>query len=253
MGRGRAPRGRRGATLFALAAVGGVWGGGWAGEAPASDPLWIALVHVDGSLTPIAQERDGVWDRPWPSPFRPILRVDSAGVLRPLLGVRWHMGDEPWALPVEMSDSGRATLTAPREWFLYSDSEGGAPLSIRELRLAPVQCLHEWVLDTDRRDLPALERRSHRPLAGVAFSRPVEPVAEGDIPGLDRVREGLGYVDGTGEKTPTHVWLGFHRVAGGTTVLGVMNVVGYEGERFDVVEIDGEAARVLVRAAGGSC
>ena len=239
-------------TLSALAVVCVVWGG-WVVESPAADPLWIALVHVDGSLTPIAREQDGVWDRPWPSPFRPYLRVDSTGVLRPVLGVRWRVGDEPWALPVEMSDSGHATLTAPLEWFLYSDSEGGGPLSLRELRLARVQCLQEWVLDTDRRDLPAWEGRSHRKLAGVAFNRPVEAVAEQDIPGLDRVREELGYIDGTGEKAPRYVWLGFYRAEGGTKVLGVMNAVGYEGERFDVVEIEGEVGRVVMRASGGTC
>ena len=244
-------RGRVG-TLSALAGLCVVWGG-WAVESPAADPLWVALVHADGSLTPIARQQDGVWDRPWPSPFRPSLMVDSAGVLRPQLGGRWSIGDGPWALRVEVSDSRVARLTAPLEWRLYSGSESGGALALRELRLARVQCLHEWVLDTDRRDLPVLDLKVHRKLAGVAFNRPVEVVAERDIPGLDRIREDLGYIDGTDMKAPRYVWLGFYRVDGSATIVGVMNVVGYEGERFDVVEIEGEAGKVVVRAGGGGC
>ena len=247
------PRGRSWVTLSALAVFGVVWGG-WVVEAPAADALWIGLVHVDGSLTPIARQQDGIWDRPWPSPFRPLLAVDSAGELGPALASpRWRIGDEPWALPVEVSDSRRATVTAPLEWFLYSDAEGRGTMALRQLRLAQVQCLHEWVLDTDREDLPKWERDSHRSLAGVAFSRQVEVVAERDIPGLDRIREDLGYLDGTGLKAAKYVWLGFYRAEDGTTIIGVMNVVGYEGEGFDVVEIEGGAGRVVVRASGGSC
>lgn len=32
-----------------------------------------------------------------------------------------------------------------------------------------------------------------------------------------------------------------------------MNIVGYEGEAFDVVEIEGEVGRVVARVFGGSC
>lgn len=248
-GRG-GPGARRWVTVSALAVAHVVWGG-CGGQLPAADPLWVALVHNDGSLTPIAREQDGVWDQPWPSPFRPTLRVDSAGVLRPLLGVRWEVGDEPWALPVEVSDSGLATLTAPLEWQYYEGAEAAGSVVARGLELARVQCLHTWVLVTDRAELP--REIDYREVTGVAFSRSVEIVAEEDIPGLDGIREELGYVDGTGDKAPRYVWLGFYRVADAATILGVMNPVGYEGERFDVVEIEGGVGKVVVRASGGSC
>ena len=235
-------------SALAVAHVG--WGG-CVGQLPAADPLWVALVHNDGSLTPIARQQGGVWDQPWPAPFRPTLRVDSAGVLRPLLGFRWEVGDEPWTLPVEMSDSGLATLTTPLEWQYYEGAEAAGSVVARLLRLAQVQCLHTWVLVTDRA-VPASET-DYREVAGLAFSRPVEAVAEDDIPGLDGIREELGYVDGAGEKATVYVWLGFYRIADTATILGVMNPVGYEGERFDVVVIEGGVGRVVVRASGGSC
>lgn len=107
------------------------------------------------------------------------------------------------------------------------------------------------MLDTDRR-VPAwwIDRRE---VAGVAFSRPVEGVAEDDIPGPDGIRGEPGYVDGTGNKAPGYVWPGFHRVDASATILGVMHVVEYEGERFDVVEVEGGDDNVVVRAGGGDC
>lgn len=237
--------------FFAFAAL-CVVSGGWATELPGTDPLWVALVQEDGALTPIARYREGVWDRPWPPPFRPGLRVDSTGALRPQLMAGWEIGREPWALPVEVAESRDVRLTAPLAWQLYAGTESRGALAVRYLRLEPVQCLHEWVLETDRGDLQALDLRVHRKFAGVAFNRPVEAVPEADVPGLDRVMEQLEYVDEPGEMAPSYVWMGFYRVTG-TVVIGVMNIVGYEGEAFDVVEIDGERGRVAVRAFGGMC
>jgi len=235
-------------TLAALCVV----SGGWAAALPGADPLWVALVQADGALTPIARYRNGVWDRPWPPPFRPVLRVDSAGVIRPQLMARWDVGREPWALPVEVAESRDIRLTAPLTWQLYAETESRGALAVRYLRLQPVQCLREWVLETDRRDLPELDLRAHRKLAGVAFNRAVRAVPEADIPGLDRIREDLGYVDEPGEKAPWYVWMGFYRVNDAATI-GVMNIVGYEGEAFDVVKIEGEVGKVVARAFGGSC
>ena len=206
-------------------------------------------------MTPIARYDGGVWDRPWPEPFRTMLRIDSAGLLKPHLANEWPAGREPWALPVDLSDPRQARITAPREWRLYSESERGGPLTLTELRLAPAQCFQEWVLRTNRRDLTQVDYGSFRPLVGVAFSRSVESVGEDDIPHLDRIRADLGLVDGTGPKEPRYVWLGFFRVGslGRETIIGVMNGVGYEGEAFYVVEIDGEQGRVAVEAGGGGC
>ena len=242
---------RRKGDLFTLAVL-CVVSGGWAAALPGADPIWVALVEADGALTPIARYQEGVWDWPWPPPFRPELRVDSAGVLRPQLMVQWDLGQEPWALPVEVAESRDVRLTAPLTWQLYAETESKGALAVRYLRLQRVQCLHEWVLETDRRDLPELDVPTHRKLAGVAFSRPVAAVPEADIPGLDRMREQLGYVDEPGDKAPRYVWLGFYRVNDGA-VIGVMNIVGYEGEAFDVVEIVGEVGTVVARAFGGSC
>lgn len=246
-------RGRKCAAFLALGMAGGVCVGCGAAPPPAAEALWVALVRGDGTLTPIAREQDGTWDRPWPSPFRDILRIDSAGVLRPLLGVRWESGHEPWALPVEVSDSGLVRLTTPLEWHHYNGTEAVGSMAAMELRLAPAQCFRKWVLDTDRR-VPAWERQdAHEMLSGVAFSSRVEVVAEEDVPGLDGIREQLGYIDGTGSKVTRFVWLGFYRLGDGGTVIGVMSAVGYEGERVDVVEIEDGVGTVVVQASGGGC
>ena len=226
--------------------------GGWTAVPSVADPLWVALVQADGLLTPIARYQEGVWDRPWPTPFRPRLRVDSAGVLKPQLAYRWDLGHEPWALAVEVAESRDVTQMAPLRWRLYAGTAAEGKLAVRYLRLEPVQCLHEWVLETDRRDLPTLDLRAHREFAGVAFNRSVEAVPEADIPGLDRMERALGYVDEPGEKVPRYVWMGFYRVTG-SAVIGVMNIVGYEGEAIDMVEIEGGVGRVVARAFGGSC
>ena len=228
-------------------------GCGGTGEVPADDPLWIALIRTDGSMTPIARHHGGIWDRPWPDPFRPILRIDSAGLVQPHLASRWPVGHEPWALPVDLLEPGQLRLTAPLEWFLYSRSERGVPLTLTELRLAPAQCLHEWVLDTDRAGQPRVAPGSHRELAGVAFNRSVEVVAEEDIPGLDAMREDLGFVDETGVRGTRYTWLGLYRTGSRDTIVGIVHAVGYESEWFDVVEIEGEVARVVVTASGGMC
>lgn len=133
-GRGRSrpvTKWRNGGGLLAVAAM-CVVSGGWTAVLSVADPLWVALVQADGLLTPIARYQDGVWDRPWPTPFRPGLRVDSAGVLRPQLA---DPGHEPWALPVEVAESRDVTLMAPLRWRLYAGTAAEGELAVRYLRL----------------------------------------------------------------------------------------------------------------------
>ena len=218
------------------------------------EPLWVAVVKTDGVLIPFARRDGGAWDLPWPAPFdAETAALDTAGEVGP---PPW-LGREAWTLPVppiDRQDPRGGRIAAPMQWSLYPETEGGPALTAARLLLIEAHCMMSWALGFEERELSRLEGTFD--VAGVAFNRPLEVVSAEEIPELDRIRTDLGLIDSARLDDPTEssrfVWLGFYRRDDGG-IIGVVNHLGYEGESWLVVEIDGDRGSVAHRVYGGGC
>lgn len=234
---------------------------------PEGEPLWVGVFDRDGNLLPLARYAitpagapDGTWDEPWPETFIfEGLRFD------------WRTG-EPLFVDVqragaadqETRSSWRRTKSAPARWYLHAPGAPVMALDATSLTMTNAQCLMAWKLNVEetsqlRAPPPLIGDRDER-FVGLAFSRPADAaVDEADIPALDRIRRELGLVDRTpsederpGEHTGgDYTWLGFHRF--GDLLLGVAFGTFYEGERYFIVEIDGDRGRIASSFYGGGC
>ena len=223
-------------------------------ESPPSDHLWVAIVNTRGMLIPIARKAGGVWDHHWPDTFEVgrVARIDSDGVLR-----TFGQGLKPWALPVDAQDPEFPRIGAPTRWSFHSETPPSTTLTVMGLDLIGAHCLLKWALRTDATDaggvsyvLPEVD--GTRQLAGVAFNRRLEAISEEEVPYLDRIRTDLELVDDPSAGSSEFVWLGFYRLEHGG-IIGVVNRVQYEGDRYLIVEIEGDQGQVVVEVYGGGC
>ncbi len=225
-------------------------------EPPPSDLLWAAIVDTRGMLIPIARKAGGVWDQHWPNTFQfgLLARIDSDGVLRDW----WpRQGLDPWALPVDAQDPEFPRIGAPTRWSFYSETAPSTTLTVTGLDLINAHCLLKWALRTDATDaggvsyvLPEVD--GTRQIAGVAFNRRLEAISGEEVPYLDRIRTDLELVDDPSAGRSEFVWLGFYRLEHGG-IIGVVNRIGYEGERYLIVEIEGDQGQVVIEVSGGGC
>lgn len=234
---------------------------------PEGEPLWVGVFDRNGHLLPLARYTigspaapDGAWDEPWPETF------DFAGLRfdrrtgEPLFVDVWWTG----AARQEARSSWTRTKSAPARWFLHAPGATVTPLDATSLTMTNAHCNMAWKLNVegtpDVRALSPLIGDMRERFVGLAFSRPADAaVDEADIPALDRIRRELGLVDRTrsederpGEYTGgDYTWLGSHRF--GDLLLGVVFGAFYEGERYFIVEIDGDGGRIASSFYGGGC
>ena len=234
---------------------------------PEGEPLWVGVFDRDGDLLPLARYTitpagapDGTWDEPWPETFGfEGLRFDRR-TGEPLFVDTWRSG----AAGQETRSSWRRTKSAPERWYLHAPGAPVTPLDATSLIMTNAQCNMAWWLTVEEtselRALPPLIGDRDKRFVGVAFSRPADAVVdETDIPALDRIRQELGLVDRTrseGERPGVYrggdyTWFGFHRF--GDLLLGVVFGTFYEGERYFIVEIDGDRGRIASSFYGGGC
>lgn len=162
-------------------------------DLPPADSLWVAIVGSSdgfvsgGALIPVGRYVEGAWDRPWPDAIHPgfsVASIDSAG------GLGGWLSSLP---PIDHSESGLARIKAPLRWHLYAGAEESDTLNVVGLGLRRAQCGVQWALYTDSGRLPEIEQWSR--IAGVAFSRRVEPVSAGvEIPDPDSIAARVGLV-----------------------------------------------------------
>ncbi len=221
-------------------------------EPPAQEPLWVGILRRDGGLIPIGRyDRDrpvtadpgaDVWDQPWPELF------DS----------------ETTAIAASEQADWRLTTAAPVRWHLYADGERAATLDATQLSLLGALCMVGWGLgvaaNAEVETLLNQATGRYEGPVGVVFSQLADAVVpEAEIPALDEILRELGMVDRTeeerrriGEHTGVdYNWLGFYRF--GNLLVGVANGRGYEGEGYQVVEIQGDQGRIVVDVYGGGC
>ena len=221
-------------------------------EPPPSDLLWVAIVDTRGMLIPIARKAGGVWDHHWPNTFEVgrVARIDSDGVLRTSES---GQGLKPWALPVDAQDPEFPRIGAPTRWSFHSETAPSTTLTVTGLDLIGAHCLVRWALrtnDTDDRRLSQVD--GTRQIAGVAFNRRLEAISGEEVPYLDRIRTDLELVDDPSAGRSEFVWLGFYRLERGG-IIGVVNRIGYEGESYLIVEIEGDKGQVVIEVSGGGC
>ena len=234
---------------------------------PDGEPLWVGVFDRNGHLLPLARYTigspaapDGAWDEPWPETFIfEGLRFDRRTGEPLFVDVQ-----RAWAADQETRSSWRRTKSAPARWYLHAPQAPVTPLDATSLTVTNAQCLMAWKLNVEetsqlRAPPPLIGDRDER-FVGLAFSRPADAaVDEADIPALDRIRRELGLVDRTrsederpGEYTGgDYTWLGSHRF--GDLLLGVVFGAFYEGERYFIVEIDGDGGRIASSFYGGGC
>ena len=228
---------------------------------PEDEPLWVGVLDRGGHLVPIARYRagqpgagvgEGAWDEPWPELFElEALRFDRQ-TGRPLIV------DMPRWRPNQETRSGwRRTKAAPVRWYVHAPGERVTPVDATSLTITQAHCLMAWTLEVEvTPEVRALLRRAdeQRQFAGAVFSIPADAVVdEADIPALDRIQQDLELVDrpSIGDSRVTHRWLGLYRFS--DLLLGVMHVLGYEGESYVIVEIDGDQGRMAAAVSGGGC
>lgn len=254
---------------------------GTGGDRAGPPPLWIAVTNrgnrydsdADESLVPIARQIDGAWDN---APWAGILYIDGPGpgieAVKTGDGVwSWPDASRYWEHPGRAADTlGRPpdviARGVPRSWFLHSPSDRGRPLTTAGLVMTPAQCDHRWAIRIAGDPVAEDEIPDGYGPPGIALSRPpAEVLSEDDIPGLDGIRRSLGFGD-ISERTKgdrSFQWLGLFRFddigsgspagTAGSTTLGVLWGLYYEGAEYIVIRLDGDGSRVLVRTTGGSC
>lgn len=235
---------------------------------PEEEPLWVGVLDLSGNLVPIARYRaaqpgtdEGAWDEPWPEPFEfEALRFDRQ------TGTPLFVDIPRWRPNQETRSGWRRTKAAPVRWYVHSAGEPVTSVDATSLTITHAHCVMAWKLEVEETpELSALLRRVDaqwrqssgavfsRPI-GAVFSRPADAVVdEADIPALDRIRQDLELVDrpAKGDARVNHRWLGFYGFS--DLLLGVVHVLGYEGEGYYIVEIDGDRGRIAADVHGGGC
>lgn len=231
------------------------------------DLLVIAAVNRQGTLTTVARYLDGVWDRP---PWAGAVEMERLSALPGADGSwSWPDGRATWDGPGRDLDTlgHPASVVAagvPDSWHIYGAEQQDMQLETFAVRLANKSCYGiGWVVDTQEGGPFAADLFPYRGLfnaAGVALSRPPTAVlSAADVPAGGRIREELGFGDGQGPPSPsgrpTEIgfgWLGFFLVDDVT--IGVLErTSGGSGTQYAVIEIDGDAGRILTEVRNEPC
>ena len=237
---------------------------------PPANPQLIAIVDTRGTATPVARYAGGVWDRPpWATPAeltRFAATSDGDGDWRWPDAARVWQGSEQELEALGSTPNAVAT-GVPDSWFFFSETERALPLAIRSMNLAMDGCNRMWWVFrmqegvTIPRAAPGvLPDMSDDGIAGLALSRmPSAVLSRNDIPGIEQIRERLGFVDvpdpdGEGRRwmETRYKWLGLFHIDDMT--IGVLHRVGSGwGTVNAVIEIDGDASRIVAETRRERC
>ena len=141
----------------------------------------------------------------------------------------------------------------PLCWHFYTGAgPDTATVRLSSVALEKSHCTSSWVLKTDWPDRERLRPLVSPENVGAALSRPLLVATRANRPRIDAALVDLGLVD-HGEETRRvrYKELGWFYCDG--KVVGIVRADYYEAQRFKVVEIDSDDARLVADIVSGAC
>ncbi|MHB1051161.1 MAG: hypothetical protein ACYC09_13865 [Bacteroidota bacterium] len=166
----------------------------------------------------------------------------------------------PWTEMWIYDDHYELNRSVPKEWYFYphdNNSAYGSKIIAYDTQVAEFACLFNWVINTSKDVSASTELQSFAPHVGFAFNHPVIVLSDSAIVAnqnrFSEIKKSLGLMDNDvdGESRIKYTdKLYFHW---NQSIIGIIDVVGYESESLLIIQIDNKRVRKLLEVGLGGC